>query len=105
MSDVMLCGVLRMPKELWADPLTLMQIQARALEAADELEKRSSEIERLNAALENEAIITRTLRDAVKQLGAIADCCTYDTLGAVCEQCRCHRRYPTDAPQDNGANT
>lgn len=52
MSDVMLCGILRMPPELWEDELSLMQIQSAAKEAATELERRADEIERLRAEIE-----------------------------------------------------
>lgn len=44
----MLCGVLRMPPELWLDnEIARFQVLARMREAADELEKRAAEIERL----------------------------------------------------------
>lgn len=49
----MLCGVLRMAPELWIDDQTsLFQVLARMREAADELEKRAAEIERLRARYE-----------------------------------------------------
>lgn len=54
MSDVMLCGVLRMPYELWKDdPLQVPQVLARMREAALELEKRAAEIERLRALVKD----------------------------------------------------
>ena len=48
MSDVMLCGVLRMPFDDRGDT-HLAQLKDRCHQAADELEKRADEIERLRA--------------------------------------------------------
>jgi hypothetical protein len=49
MSDVMLCGVLRMPISQDCDPMMFEQFVDRARQAADELEKRADVIESLTA--------------------------------------------------------
>ena len=56
MSDLMLCGMLRMPLELHLADAAFgpPQLQQRMLEAADELEKRADRIAEL--ARENEAL-------------------------------------------------
>ena len=56
MSDLMLCGMLRMPLELHLADAAFgpPQLQQRMLEAADELEKRAARIAEL--ARENEAL-------------------------------------------------
>jgi hypothetical protein len=50
MGDLMLLGVLRMPFDDRGD-MHLAQLHSRCRQAADELEKRGAEIDRLRAAL------------------------------------------------------
>ena len=66
MSDLMLCGMLRMPLELHLADAAFgpPQLQQRMLEAADELEKRAdciAELERENEALRKDAERFRSL--------------------------------------------
>ena len=68
MSDLMLCGMLRMPLELHLADAAFgpPQLQQRMLEAADELEKRAdriAELARENEALRKDAERYRRLRD------------------------------------------
>jgi len=50
MSDTMLCGILRMPKEHLDDPIIWQQFVSAARDAADELELRDDRIARLYRA-------------------------------------------------------
>lgn len=71
MSDVMLCGILRMPPELWNDPLQLCQIQQASREAATELEKRADDIKKLRDALKpfQQNVNASSLMDAIGHIG------------------------------------
>lgn len=52
MSDLMLCGVLRIPLERQlSGPIERAQLQSRMIEAADELEKRAARITALEQQL------------------------------------------------------
>ena len=81
MSDLMLCGMLRMPLELHLADAAFgpPQLQQRMLEAADELEKRAdriAELARENEALRKDAERYRWLRsrdlDAIDKGGVFA---------------------------------
>jgi len=53
MSDLMLCGILRMPPELWKDdPLQFVQVHSCMREAATELEQRADKITEAAALLD-----------------------------------------------------
>jgi len=44
------------------------------------------------------------LRAAVRQLGEMADCCTYDTLGEICSTCRCKRHASSNEQEVTNTN-
>lgn len=78
-------------------------------EALLEIRKRDAEIERLRdrelellRKIEALVVSRERLQATIRQLGEMADCCTYDALREICSTCRCPRR--TDNEQGESKN-